>query len=87
LLQEQIKQLQKDIFAYNIELVPAQLSDLMTTIIEKGAFDLSDINRVQRFNQIMQASLKALQNQDYLLLADIIEYELEKILPGKEEII
>lgn len=59
----------------------------MTNIIEKGAFDLSDINRVQIFNQIMQASLEALQNQDYLLLADIIEYELEKILPSKEEII
>lgn len=87
MLQEQIRQLQKDIFAYNIELVPAQLSSLMTSILDKGAFELSDITRVQRFNQIMQASLEALQNQDYLLLADIIEYELKKILPSKAKII
>lgn len=87
MLQEKIRQLQKDIFDYEIETVPVQLSNLVTTIIETPAFDLSDVNRVQRFNQIMQASLGALQKQDYLLLADIMEYELKKFLglPGKED--
>ncbi|MDD4803196.1 MAG: hypothetical protein PHF24_09705 [Syntrophomonas sp.] len=84
MLPKRIRQIQNDIFAYNIELVPAQLSNLMTSIIDQGAFDMRDINRVQRFNQIMQASLEALQNKDYLLLADLIEYELKTILPDEE---
>ncbi|MGS0763309.1 hypothetical protein [Syntrophomonas curvata] len=80
MLQEKIRQLQKDIFDYNIAVVPAKLSELLTTIIETPAFDLNDVSRVQRFNQIMQASLQALQKQDYLLVADIMEYELEQLL-------
>jgi hypothetical protein len=87
LLQEKIRQLEKDIFDYKIEAVPAHLSELMTTIIEIPAFNLSDVNRVQRFNRIMQVSLEALQKQDYLLLADIMEYELMNFLdlPNKED--
>ncbi|WP_061212761.1 hypothetical protein [Syntrophomonas wolfei] len=80
MLQQKIKQLQRDIFDYNIGTVPAQLSNLMTTIIETSAFDLSDIDKVQRFNHIMQACLEALQKQDYLLLADITQFELENFL-------
>lgn len=80
MLEEKIRQLEKDIFNYKIEAVPVQLSDLVTTIIETPAFDLNDVNRVQKFNQIMQVGLEALQKQDYLLLADIMEYELMKFL-------
>lgn len=80
MLEEKIRQLQKDIFDYKIETVPVQLGDLVTTIIETPAFELNDVNRVQGFNQIMQAGLEALQKQDYLLLADITEYELKKFL-------
>ncbi len=80
MLEEKTRQLQKDIFDYKIGAVPAQLSDLVTTIIETPAFDLNDVNRVQRFNRIMQAGMEALQKQDYLLLADIIEYELVRFL-------
>ena len=87
MLQEKIGQLEKDIFDYKTEAVPAQLSDLVTTIIELPAFNLNDVNRVQRFNQIIRAGLEALQKQDYLLLADIMEYELKKFLdlPTKED--
>lgn len=87
MLQEKTRQLQKDIFDYKIEVVPVQLANLVTTIIETPAFDMNDVNQVQRFNQIMQAGLEALQKQDYLLLADIMEYELTKFLdlPNKED--
>lgn len=84
MLQAKIRQLQNDIFAYIIETVPAQLSELMTGIIEQGILDLSDAGQVQRFNRIMQAGLEAVQNRDYLLLADIMEYELKLILPDEE---
>ena len=80
MLEEKIRQLEKDIFDYKIEAVPAQLTDLVTTIIETPAFDLNDVNQVQRFNRIMQVSLESLQKQDYLLLADIMEYELVRFL-------
>jgi hypothetical protein len=84
LLQEKIRQLQNDIFTYKIEAVPVQLSELMAGVIEAGVVDLSDASQVQRFNRIMQAGLEAVQNRDYLLLADIMEYELKIILPDKE---
>ena len=87
MLEEKIRQLEKDIFDYKIEAVPVQFSDLVTTIIEIPAFDLNDVNRVQKFNRIIQAGLEALQKQDYLLLADIMEYELKKFLglPEKDD--
>ncbi len=84
MLQEKIRQLQNDIFTYKIEAVPVQLSELMAGVIEAGVVDLSDASQVQRFNRIMQAGLEAVQNRDYLLLADIMEYELKIILPDKE---
>jgi hypothetical protein len=84
LLQEKLRQLQNDIFAYKIETVPVQLSELMASIIEQGFLDLSDADRMQKFNRIMQAGLEAVQNRDYLLLADLLKYELKLILPNEE---
>jgi hypothetical protein len=84
LLQEKIRQLQNDIFAYKIETVPVQLSELMNGVIEQGLLDLNDAGQVQRFNRIMQAGLEAVQNRDYLLLADIMEYEFKAMLPNEE---
>jgi hypothetical protein len=84
LLHEKIRQLQNDIFTYKIETVPVQLSELMNGVIEQGLLDLNDASQVQRFNRIMQAGLEAVQNRDYLLLADIMEYELKLILPDEE---
>lgn len=80
LIQEAMDSLQRDIFNYNIDTVPVQLSDLMSVIIEKQAFDLNDIKKVQVFNMIMKSSLEALQNRDYLLLADLMEFKLKPIL-------
>jgi hypothetical protein len=84
LLQEKIRQLQNDIFAYKIETVPVQLSELMNGVIEQGLLDLNDAGQVQRFNRIMQTGLEAVQNRDYLLLADIMEYEFKAMLPNEE---
>ena len=84
MLQEKLRQLQNDIFAYKIETVPVQLSELMASIIEQGFLDLSDADRMQKFNRIMQAGLEAVQNRDYLLLADLLKYELKLILPNEE---
>mgnify|MGYP001001352887 FL=1 len=84
MLQEKIRQLQNDIFAYKIETVPVQLSELMNGVIEQGLLDLNDAGQVQRFNRIMQAGLEAVQNRDYLLLADIMEYEFKAMLPNEE---
>ena len=84
MLQEKIRQLQNDIFAYKIETVPVQLSELMNGVIEQGLLDLNDAGQVQKFNRIMQAGLEAVQNRDYLLLADLLKYELKLILPNEE---
>jgi hypothetical protein len=75
-----IEDIQRKIFAYDIEQIPALLTDLMSNIIEGQLFDLSDVRKVQIFNRIMQASMEAIQHRDYLLLADLIEFEMSKLL-------
>jgi len=84
-IREKIDCLQKDIFAYDPEAVAMQLSQLMTAIIEENAFDLNNVGKVQRFNRLMQGSLQALQDKDYLLLGDIIEFELKPLLGINED--
>ncbi|PKM77597.1 MAG: hypothetical protein CVU90_07035 [Firmicutes bacterium HGW-Firmicutes-15] len=79
-VQEYMSHLQEDVFDYNIDTIPNQLSELMTAIIEKPAFDINDLQKIQTFNLLMQSSLQALKNRDYLLLADIIEFELKTFL-------
>ncbi len=77
---ELIRQSESSIFNYDNSIIPIQISDLMTAIIDQTAFDIHDGQQLQMFNQLMQTSLQAMQDQDYLLLADILEYELKPFL-------
>jgi len=79
-LSEMFKKLEEDIFAYEVSGIPVRVSELMTNIVNRQAFDLGDAKKLLEFNRIMQASLEAIQNKDYLLLADIITYRLEPML-------
>lgn len=72
--------LQRDIFAYKTDNIPAQLSAMMTAILEAPAFDINDMQKIRDFNLLLQLSLQALQNQDYLLLADLIEFRIKPFL-------
>lgn len=75
-----IEEIQRKVFTYDIEQIPALLIDLMSSIIEGQLFDLGDVSKVQVFNRIMQVSMEAIQHRDYLLLADLIEFEISKLL-------
>jgi len=75
-----INETQKMIFDYDVSTLPNRLMELMAAIIEQPAFDMTDGSKLVFFNKIMETSLQAMQNQDYLLLADIMEYKLKPFL-------
>lgn len=77
---EQIDMIQKDIFDFRVQLLPEQVSNLMSAIIEQGLIPLQEASKIQYFNQILQGCLQAMQNRDYLLLADLLEFKLKKLL-------
>ncbi|MGE5390767.1 MAG: hypothetical protein ACM3PE_06850 [Deltaproteobacteria bacterium] len=77
---EAINEAQKLIFDYNVSTLPNRVMELMAATIEQPAFDITDGAKLVRFNKIMEACLQAMQNQDYLLLADVMEYELKPLL-------
>ncbi|MEN6325463.1 MAG: hypothetical protein ABFD18_04530 [Syntrophomonas sp.] len=52
----------------------------MTEILEKNRLDLNNSDILRSFNDIMQNSMQAFMNKDYLLLADLLEYRLIPLL-------
>lgn len=75
-----IEEIQRKVFDYDTGSLPVQLSDLMSFILEQQLFDLGDTRKLQVLNRIMTVSLEAIQNHDFLLLADLVEFELTKLL-------
>ncbi len=74
------KIVQDNIFAYKVGELPAQVTGLFENIVSSDTLSLLAADDVQRFNQFFRACLDALQNQDYLHLADILQYEIIPML-------
>lgn len=79
-LSSMIDQVENQIFEFDVAALPASVSDLMAAIIETSAIDVSDPRVLGTFNKVMTSSLQAMQNRDYLLLADIIHYDLMPLI-------
>ena len=77
---ELINQIETNIFTHDVDLVAVQINDLMMDIMEKEIVSQNDVSKIQGFNRILQSSLQAVQNKDYLLLADILEFRLKPFL-------
>ena len=75
-----IDEVEKSIFEYNVDAVPKQISNIMAEILKTEMFDLGDKGKIMNFNLLMDTSLQAMQNKDYLLLADIMEFKLKSFL-------
>lgn len=79
-----IEQTQDAIFEFNTILVSEKINlliNLLPDILEKANNQLlNDLNRILGYINI------ALQNKDYLLLADILEYELKPKVTGQVHI-
>lgn len=77
----QIDELQDKIFAQDLKTVPEGVTSLLATLVEQGGIDLQSIDSITAFNQLMEMSLQAMTNRDYLLLADLLEFRLKPMLP------
>ena len=54
--------------------------NIFSEIIEKGLIDVKNDRQLYSLNTIMNDCLKAMQYNDYLLLADYLEYNLKPII-------
>jgi hypothetical protein len=81
---EKLLSIEKDIYEYSVGSVPNDVVGLFSGIIEGNLIDSSDSQRLIALNQIMGECLSAMQTCDYLLLADMLRYELKPVLEGVE---
>ena len=81
---ERIKQIEDNVFEYNVDGINNDVVNMFSLVIENNVISGSDAMRLTSLNGIMGACLKAMQNCDYLLLADLLKYRLTPLLGGVE---
>lgn len=79
---EKIDNIQKAIFDYEIANIANNTVSVFTDIIDTGQINTNSNQALKQLNELMSACLEALQNKDYLLLADQLEYQLKPIIGG-----
>lgn len=77
-ISEKILQIQQSIFANEYEKLTSQVSQLIEDILQKG--DVFSVIQIQQLNTVFLELLAALEQSDYLLVADILEYKLYTLL-------
>jgi hypothetical protein len=75
-----IENVQASIFDYELANVSNNVVNIFTQIVESGVVSPSDAPELSRLNQLMSACLSAMQASDYLLLADLLEFELKPLI-------
>ena len=77
-----IDSIEEAIFNYEIADTANDLVGVFTEIVETGVIGAGDSSALSRFNALMGKCLAAMQNRDYLLLADLMEYQLKPMIGG-----
>lgn len=77
-ISEKILQIQQNIFANEHENLTRQVSQLMEDSLQKG--DIFSVIQIRQLNTIFFELLTALEQSDYLLVADILEFRLYTLL-------
>lgn len=77
-ISEKILQAQQSIFANEYEKLTSQVSQLIEDILQQG--DVFSVIQIQQLNAVFLELLTALEQADYLLVADILEYKLYALL-------
>ena len=81
---EKVSSVQIDIFNYKIQNVPNDIVSIFTEIIEGGIISPDNVSLMNQLNLLMNHCLMAMQQKDYLRLADLLEYELKPLVGGVE---
>ena len=80
---EKVSFVQTNIFNFEIQNVPNDIVSIFTAIIERKIIPSDNAALMNQLNQLMQQCLGAMQTSDYLLLADLLEYELKPLVGGQ----
>ena len=79
---QKIDNIEAAVFDYEITNVMNNISNVFSEILESGAVNAKNPDELNRLNGLMGDCLTAMQNKDYLLLADHLEYKLKPIVGG-----
>lgn len=71
-----IEDINKAVFDYDIDTLMQHINQLIDNL-SKIMLNMEDSGE---FQQILQYMMNALENKDYLLLADLLQYELSSYL-------
>jgi hypothetical protein len=80
---EKIDNIQASVFDYEVATVPNNVANVFSETLAGGYVDAANAERVGALNRVMAACLDALGRKDYLLLADLLEYELKPFLGAR----
>jgi len=75
-----IDNIQKAVFDCEFMNVANNIVSIFSEIVDTGGINLNNPEKLNRFNALMGECLLAMQNKDYLLLADQLEYQLKPLL-------
>ena len=81
-LVQKIDDIETAIFDYETKNVMIDIAGLFSEIIDSGAVETNNPNILNQLNKLMADCLAAMQNKDYLLLADQLEFVLKPIIEG-----
>ena len=77
---QKIDNIEAAIFDYEIANVANNIVSVFSEIIDSGAVNTGNPGILNRLNALMGECLTAMQNKDYLLLADQLEYQLKPMI-------
>lgn len=77
-ISEKILQIQQSIFNNEVEKLADRILELMEYILQQG--DIFSVIQIQRLNTIFLELLNSVEQADYLLTADILEYKLYEFI-------
>ena len=77
-ISEKILQIQQSIFNNEVEKLADEILKLMEYILQQG--DIFSVIQIQQLNTIFLELLNSVEQSDYLLTADILEYKLYEFI-------
>lgn len=77
-ISEKILQIQQNIFNNEVEKLADRILELMEYILQQG--DIFSVIQIQQLNTIFLELLNSVEQADYLLTADILEYKLYEFI-------
>ena len=79
-LLQKIDNIEAAIFDYEIKNVMNNIVSVFTEIIETGSVNANEPDMINKLNTLMSDCLAAMNDKDYLLLADYLEYFLKPMM-------